>query len=364
MTGFSILFPVLPLFARSIGATETQWGLVVASYSFMQFLFSPYWGALSDRTGRKRVLLAGLAGYVVTFLLLSFATTLLQVFLIRAASGAITAATLPTAMAYIGDNTTREDRAKGMGVLGAAMGLGVIFGPVIGALLSGISLAAPFLASAFVGAITFGLALTLLPESRPAVPAGPRPSRWQLLKGQAGALNLVAFAISLVFAGFEATFALFIDDRFAAGRMDQGYLFGLIGLAAAAVQGGLAPRFMKRYGDEKMVAFGLGISAVGLLLIVWAWSLPALFWLIPLYGIGMGSVRPAVATLISKRATRQGLAIGAMDAMDAMGRVVGPIAAGAIYGRFGPPVPYYTGAIVTLLTLIAFLWTGGVVEER
>jgi MFS family permease len=106
MAGFSILFPVLPHFARQVGATETQWGWIVAAYSFMQFLFSPYWGALSDRTGRKRVLLAGLAGYVATFLALAFARTLLQVFVIRAVSGALTAATLPTAMAYVGDNTT------------------------------------------------------------------------------------------------------------------------------------------------------------------------------------------------------------------------------------------------------------------
>jgi len=353
MTGFSILFPVLPHYARHVGASEAQWGWIVAAYSFMQFLFSPYWGALSDRVGRKRVLLAGLAGYVATFLALAYAKELLAVFLVRAVSGALTAATLPTAMAYVGDNTTREDRAKGMGVLGAAMGLGVIFGPMIGAFLSHFGLAVPFLASAGSGAVTFGLALALLPESRP-VYAGLRPSRWALIRGQMGALNLVAFCVSFVIAGFEATFALFIYDRFAMGQMAQGYIFGLIGVAAALTQGAIVHRFMKRYGDERAVVGGMGMIAGGLLLVVAAWNAVSLYWLVLVYGLGYGMVRPAVATLVSKRATQQGAAIGAMDAMDSMGRVVGPIIAGAAYGRFGPTSPYWIGAAVVLAALAAF----------
>jgi MFS transporter, DHA1 family, multidrug resistance protein len=357
MTGFSILFPVLPHYARQVGATEAQWGWVVAAYSFMQFVFSPYWGSLSDRVGRKWVLLAGLAGYVATFLALAFAKTLLSVFIIRALSGALTAATLPTAMAYVGDNTTTADRAKGMGVLGAAMGLGVIFGPMIGAFLSQISMSTPFLASAASGAVTFVLALALLPESRPAY-TGARASRWEMIRGQMGALNLVSFSVSAVIAGFEATFALFILDRFAMGQMAQGYLFGLIGVAAAVMQGGISHRFMKKHGDEQAVSGGMLLLAAGMLLVVVAWSSASLYWLVPVYGLGFGLVKPAVATLVSKRATRQGAAIGAMDAMDSMGRVVGPIVAGVAYGRFGATSPYWIGAVVVLLTLVAFRSVG------
>lgn len=363
MTGFSILFPVLPHYARQVGATEAQWGWIVASYSFMQFLFSPYWGALSDRHGRKRVLLAGLAGYVATFLLLAYARTVAQVFLIRALSGAITAATLPTAMAYVGDTTAPEERSRGMGILGAAMGLGVIFGPMIGAFLSQVSLATPFLASAATGAGTWLLAFMLLPESRPAY-TGPRPSRLALIRGRLGALNLTSFAVSTVFAGFEATFALFIFDRFGLGRMSQGYLFGLLGLAAALVQGGLVHRLARRYGDEALLAGGLGLAALGLLLIALAWNSGALYWLVSFYGIGMGAVRPAVAALVSKRVRQQGVAIGAMDAMDAVGRVVGPVFAGSIYHWYGPTAPYLCGAAVTLLTLLAFLYSDHREESR
>jgi len=359
MTGFSILFPVLPHYARQVGASETQWGWIVADYSFMQFLFSPYWGSLSDRAGRKWVLLTGLAGYAATFLALAYAQTLPQVFLIRAASGALTAATLPTAMAYVGDNTSREERAKGMGVLGAAMGLGVIFGPMIGAFLSEISLATPFLASAASGAVTFLLALLLLPESRPAY-SGPRASRWEMLRGQMGVLNLVSFSVSFVIAGFEATFALFILDRFAMGQMAQGYLFGLIGVAAAVMQGALGHRLMKRYGDEAGVLGGMALVAAGLLLMVAAWSPAALFVMVPVYGLGFGLVRPAVATLVSKRATRQGAAIGAMDAMDSMGRVIGPIVAGFTYSQLGKTSPYWIGAAVILLSLAAFRYVSAV----
>ncbi len=353
MMGFSILFPVLPHYARQVGATETQWGWIVAAYSFMQFVFSPYWGSLSDRVGRKRVLLAGLAGYVATFLALAFARTLGAVFIVRALSGALTAATLPTAMAYVGDNTSNEDRAKGMGVLGAAMGLGVIFGPMIGAFLSEISMATPFLASAASGAVTLLLALFLLPESRPAY-TGPRPSRWEMVRGQMGLLNLVSFSVSFVIAGFEATFALFILDRFAMGQVAQGFLFGLIGVAAAVMQGSLSHRLTKRYGDETGVIGGMVLVAVGLLLVVAAWNVTAIYWLVPVYGLGFGLVRPAVATLVSKRATRQGAAIGAMDAMDSMGRVVGPIVAGSAYARFGLTSPYWIAVALLALTTLAF----------
>jgi MFS transporter, DHA1 family, multidrug resistance protein len=353
MTGFSILFPVLPHFARTIGATETQWGWIVAAYSFMQFLFSPYWGALSDRIGRKRVLITGLAGYVVTFIALAYSHTLIQVFLVRAVSGALTAATLPTAMAYVGDNTTKEDRAKGMGVLGAAMGLGVIFGPMIGAFLATISLATPFLASAASGAITLVLALTLLPESRPQY-TGPRPSRWALIRGTMGVLNLVAFVVSFVIAGFEATFALYIADRFLMGQVAQGSLFGLVGFAAAAVQGGLVHRLMKRSGDEPVLSAGMVTIAAGLLLIVAAWSPSSLYWLVLVYGVGYGLVRPAIATMVSMRAAQQGAAIGAMDAMDSMGRVAGPILAGTLYGHIGPRSPYLVGALLIAITLGIF----------
>jgi len=360
MTGFSILFPVLPHYARHMGATEAQWGWIVAAYSLMQFLFSPFWGSLSDRIGRKRVLLVGLAGYVGTFVLLALAQTLLQVFLVRAVSGALTAATLPTAMAYVGDNTTKEERARGMGVLGAAMGLGVIFGPMIGAFLSRISLATPFWASAASGAITFVLATMLLPESRPEYgSARASRSRWEVLRGQMGMLNLVALAVSFVIAAFEATFALFILDRFALGGLAQGYMFGLVGLAAALVQGGIVHRVMRRYGDERVLAAGMGVVALGLGLLVAAWSVAALYWVVIVYGTGYGLVRPAVATLVSKRAAAQGEAIGAMDAMDAMGRVLGPVVAGTAYAHLGPPAPYALGVLVMLAVLAAFqLQTG------
>jgi MFS transporter, DHA1 family, multidrug resistance protein len=363
MAGFSILFPVLPHYARQVGATEAQWGWIVAAYSFMQFVFSPYWGGLSDRIGRKRVLLAGLAGYVATFLALAFASTLLQVFVVRALSGALTAATLPTAMAYVGDNTTKEQRAKGMGVLGAAMGLGVIFGPMIGAFLSHFGMAVPFLASAGSGAVTFALALVLLPESRP-VYSGPRPSRWAMMRGQMGALNLVSFSASFVIAAFEATFALFIYDRFAMGQMAQGYLFGVIGVASAFMQGALVHRLMKRVGDEPVVTAGLALIGLGSALIIAAWSPAALYGLVIVYGLAHGMVRPAVATLVSKRATQQGVAIGAMDAMDSMGRVVGPVVAGAAYTHVGPSSPYWIGAVVALLAMVAFWRVAPAVEAE
>jgi MFS family permease len=257
-------------------------------------------------------------------------------------------------MAYVGDQTTKEERAKGMGVLGAAMGLGVIFGPMIGAFLTTFGLSVPFLASAGSGLVTLILAATLLPESKPDY-KGPRPSRWALIRGQMGVLNLTSFCVSFAISGFEATFALFIADRFRMGEMHQGLLFGVIGVAAAAMQGAFAHRLMKKYGDEPVVVGSMAAIVFGLLLVVAAWSPSSLYWLVPIYGAGMGSVRPAVATLVSKRASQQGVAIGAMDSMDSMGRVVGPISAGTVYGHFGPSAPYWLGAVVIGLAAVAFM---------
>jgi MFS family permease len=240
-----------------------------------------------------------------------------------------------------------------MGILGAAMGLGVIFGPMIGAFLSAVSISTPFLASAFSGAVTFILATVLLPESRPQY-TGPRPSRWDVMRGQMGVLNLVAFVTSFVIAGFESTFALFIADRFAMGEMAQGYLFALVGVAAAVVQGGIVHRLMKRVGDEPVMVAGMVTIAAGLLLVVAAWSPASLYWLIGVYGVGYGLVKPAVSTLVSKRAAQQGVAIGAMDAMDSLGRVVGPILAGTVYARFNPAAPYWVSVLILGLTLLIF----------
>lgn len=361
MLGFGSIIPVMPFWAQHFGATAVQMGLLMAIYSFMQFLFSPLWGAYSDRVGRRPVLLLGLAGYVLTFFLLGEARTLWHLYAIRALAGLLSSATLPTAMAMVGDTTTEQDRAKGMGLLGAAMGLGMIFGPGIGGLLSRIELNLPFLVSAGLGAVTLVFAYFLLPESLPAGRSaepghrGPRMAGMlQALQGPLAIVYYNAFFVTFSVAGLESTFGYLVADRLGLGPGDVGGIFVAMGLVVVVIQGGLVGKLVNRFGEVRMISWGLFLTGAGFLAVLLAWNLYSMMLLITVFGAGSALLRPSVTTLISKRAPGgQGAAIGLMDAFDSLGRVIGPVAAGALY-KFSPAFPYLSGSLITFALLLIF----------
>jgi len=365
MLGFGVIIPVMPFYAEQLGASEDLFGWLMASYSIMQFIFSPIWGKLSDRFGRKPILLIGISGYIITFTMFAFATELSTLFLARILAGILSSATLPTAMAIVADQTSEEDRGKGMGILGAGMGLGFIFGPAIGGLLSKYSifglqpLATPFLFTAVLAVVPFLIAAITLKESlnRGNIVTQAQPTKKRSFAIRQGNLTLVyiiAFVVSFTLAGLEGTFAYYVKDRANLTSHDLGYMFAMMGIASAFVQGGLIGRLIKNHGEITTIQIGLFISAIGFFLLIFAHNFWSLAIFLTIFGIGNGMMRPSISSFISKKSeSGQGLAIGVMDSMDSLGRIIGPPLAGGLY-LFFIEVPYIVGAFFTFSFFIIF----------
>lgn len=362
LLGFGLVIPLLPFFARSLDASYFEVGLVMTAYSGMQFLFSPIWGRISDRVGRRPVLLASIAANVVAMLLFAASSTLWFFFVARLFAG-MGAANIGTAQAYIADVTSAEDRAKGMGLFGAAFGLGFVLGPAFGGLLSGFGLAAPALAAAGLSALNFVLAWRFLPESlSPELRAEAkrrRGSRLETFRLSLGhpflpLLFVIFFLTTTSFAQVETTFALFTQDRFHYGARANGYLFAFIGVVLAAVQGGLVHPLRRKIGEAAMLLGGTSTLMVGLLVLSQVGSVAALVGACVLLAAGYGIASPALSSLVSKQAaaSEQGRILGVNQSMGSLARVIGPLIGGAAYQWGGEAAPFFTSAAVLLLGLL------------
>ncbi len=358
MLGFGIVLPVLQFYAREAGATPFEIGLLATSYAVMQFLFAPLWGSLSDRVGRKPIFSVGLLGYAVSFVIFGLSHQVWELFLARILGGILSAATLPTAMAYIADVTSEERRGGSMGMMGAAMGLGFTLGPGIGGILGHHSLSLPFFAGAALALATLALGWGALPEPARRDVAAARMPRGEAIRRALGGPLAFFYLVTLVGAfalsGLEATYALFAQDRLhltsTGGAGAIGVVFVVVGLVQAAILGGLVGRLINRWGEDRLVQGGLLLAAAGYLLITMTHHVATLAIYAAVAGAGHSLMRPSVASLISRRtAAGQGLSIGIMDSFDSLGRVLGPAWAGWIYPA-GIALPYLTAAVVLLIT--------------
>ena len=357
LLGFGIIIPLLPFYAESFGATALTVGLLSTSFSLMQFVFSPIWGRLSDRIGRKPIILLGLLGSGVSYLMLATATSLPMVFAARIVGG-IAGANIPTAQAYIADITTPENRAKGMGLLGAAFGLGFIFGPALGGLLSRISPAAPMWCGSALCFANFAAAWFLLPESRVAGHASAAVGRIEAFRRAVGRpaillLLVLYFIVTAAFSGFEATFALFSERRFGFTGATIGFLFAFVGVVLALVQGVLVGRVVKRVGEARLIPAAILVIAVGLGLVPLAWTVPMLMLAIGVIAVGMGLNSPSLSSMLSRLsdANDQGGILGLASSLSSLGRVVGPAWGGFLFDHFGMSMPYVSGATIMLMAL-------------
>src|SRR3990172_6654602 len=249
MLGYGIIIPILPFYIESMGAGGMELGLLVASYAVMRLIFGPIWGGLSDRIGRKPVLLVGILGYAVTMVWFGLANTLWMLFAARILSGMLSSATAPTTMAFIGDSTPEKERGGGMGLLGAAGDVGTIIGPVLGGFLAGQSLAAPLFLAAGLSVLSLLLAAVFLPESLPVEARQPSHGRAKLvdLKGWGraidspiGALLLLTFISTCGLMIFANVFGLYALEKFDFGPDDVGVMMMVLGLVSALAQGVLA----------------------------------------------------------------------------------------------------------------------------
>jgi DHA1 family tetracycline resistance protein-like MFS transporter len=360
LLGFGIVIPLLPLYAERYQPTPLAFGLLMSSYSAMQFVFAPLLGRLSDRFGRRPVLILSLIGTVAGYLVFAFARSLGALFFSRLLDGA-TGGNISTAQAVIADTTTREERAKGMGMVGMAFGLGFIFGPAIGGFAVKLGEAGPGLAAASVSFLALVWTALRLPETRPeGAPVRPlrivsvRAVVRSLKRPLAGAVLLLAFVCTCAFATFESTFAQFLHGRFRADPSTVAWLFVVIGVTSAVVQGALVRRLVPRFGEARLVTAGTLALSCGFALLVFASSFPALVGTIVLISIGAGVLNPSLSGLLSKRTSphEQGEALGSYQSMTAMGRIVGPIWGENTFLRFGAVGPYATGALLELLACV------------
>lgn len=358
MVGFGIIIPVLPFYAENIGANPTELGLLMAVYSLMQLIFAPMWGKISDRIGRKPVILIGITGLALSFFLMAVSDQLWMLFAARIIGGFLSSANMPTTMAYVADITTPENRAKGMGIIGASIGLGFIFGPAIGGVFSKTSLSLPFYLACASSVLTIFLVAFFLKESLPKEKriqkGSEKESRWKAFGGAISILFFLQMFISLSLSGLEATFAYYAAKRAGLDSAHLGYIFMIMGFAGAFVQGGLVGKLTKRFGEGTVIQGGIVVSAIGFLsiLLVKDFTTAAIF--LTVFGIGNGVIRPSVSALLTKTSTAgHGSTTGLLSSFDSLGRIIGPPLGGLLFS-IEAGLPYVSGAILSIIAFMLF----------
>ncbi len=378
LIGFGIVIPILPLYAQRFEASPIQIGLLVGVYSFCSFIFAPILGRLSDRFGRRPVLICSVIGTAFGFFLMGAAPSLKAqigvvgvltlLFIARIIDG-ISGGNISTAQAYLADITAPEDRARAMGIIGAAFGLGFMIGPAIGGITSQISLGAPFFFAgglATLNALFIYLRLpeSLAPEHRSDKhPRQSLPDLFRHANGSALAIVLATYFFSIAgFAIMTTLYAMFNQHRFGLDAKHTGYIFALIGFIAVIIQGGLLRRLLKRCTEAQLGVIGAALLAISLALLPLVSSVPMLILVSSFIAIGNSFSTPTLQGLASRFVDRkwQGRAAGMMQSAGALGRTVGPALAGWLLTfDLGKPVeqyartPFWIGA--ALLTVTFFL---------
>ena len=351
LLGFGIVIPLLPLYAEHYHPTPLQFGLLMSSYSVMQFLFAPILGRLSDRIGRRPVLLGSLLGTVAGYLHFAFAGSLSVLFASRIIDG-ITGGNIGTAQAVIADTTSGSDRARGMGLIGMAFGLGFIFGPALGGFTVHLSPAAPGLAAAALSFLAFLWTWFRLPETRPtgaairpfevlSVASVLRTARRPVV----GTLLAMSLLTATAFANFEATFSQFLKARFGFTPASIAWVFVLVGIVSAVVQGGLLRRLVTRVGEVRLILAGAISLGIAFALMIGVSSLGLLAFTAVLLAIGTALLNPSMMGYVSRMTppTEQGAVLGSFQSMAALGRIIGPFWGENVFLRFGAVGPYGTG---------------------
>ena len=373
LLGFGIIIPVGAYYAESFGASPSMITLLGATYSFMQFFFAPILGKISDKIGRRPIMLLSIAVAAIGHFMYSYATTLSMLFIARIIAGMGTA-NIGTAQAIISDITTKENRNRGMGLIGAAFGLGFVFGPGIGALLSQISPSTPFFGAGVLSVVNLILAFFILPETKheDSQPSERSIFPIEQFKNAIKVPNLYAifmltFLYTVGFGLMEQSIALFIEhvwvdltlaseEKLAIGTKYTGIFLVLIGIVSSIIQGGLIGKLTIKFGLIPLIRWGIIFTACSILLIPFM-SHFSHFWymliLAPIMAIGTAILNPSKATLLSLSVQNeeQGSILGLNQSFAALGRVIGPACAGFIY-EINISFPFWAGSVLLLSSLI------------
>lgn len=364
--GESLIFPILPFLVERFRSDAFTLGLLVSSFAIAQFIAIPIISGLSDRHGRRPVLLVCILGTAVAYYMFGLAASLWVLFLSRIVDG-ITGGVAPTAQAYIADISAPEDRAKNFGLTGAAFGLGFILGPAIGGALANISLNLPVFVAGTIALLNFILGWFVLSESldedqrRPFTrrDLNPISQLSDLLKNpQIQGLVIGFFIFNFAFAGFSSIFVLFLDNRYGWGPNQAAMVFVFIGVVSTIVQGGLIRQLLPRFGEAKLSVAGLVMIALafgGLVVIPPAGPilLPALYTTQAFLALGVGLIIPSMRGLISNRVSNQeqGKTLGGNQAMQSIAAILGPLWAGWVFDRSGMLSPFWMGALLMVMAV-------------
>lgn len=375
MLGLSVLFPVLAPLSKELGITTAQTTWLSTVYSLAQFLSAPWWGHLSETRGRRPILILGLVGFAISFGLFGYmahlgmdgtltGTPLLVALLAaRVVGGLLSSATLPTAQAYIADITPPEKRAGAMGLIGAAFGLGIIFGPAIGGMLSqGGNLLLPIYFSSGLALVTALTAFAVLPESLHLRPkTEDNKAKVSFLKGEIPVLIVISMLTTLASVGMEQTVSFYIQDNLkisgpAAVKTISIALF-IFGMVAVAVQGGLIRVLAKKLPQSTLIWIGLAVMGAGMLLMPTMHTFWGITFALCVIGFGSAFIGPSISTALSLQvnSNQQGSIAGINSSATALGRMTGPIIAGYLYQYVSPGSPYLFSGIVLMVLLVVSL---------
>jgi len=361
LVGFGIVIPILPYYSKDFGANAFILGWLMASYSIAQFLFAPFWGALSDRFGRRPILLTTILGGAISLTVTAFAPSLFLLFLGRSLAG-IFGANISTASAYIADVTSPENRAKGMGIIGAGFGLGFIFGPAIGGILSSHGYQVPILVAAILNLFNFIFAFFVLNE--PAANSEARKENRrkislslarEALAAPSTAIPILLFFLStLAFTQLEVSFALFVLEKFGFKAQKAGILLAGMGVVMVLIQGGLIGKLAKKFGEKNLLIFGFSCMAIamcgaGLSPTALSFALFLLF-----ISLGNGLVNPSLSSLMSKGSpdNLRGSFMGIYQSAGSLARIIGPPISGFLFDNAGIASPIFISSILMFFTSI------------
>ncbi len=365
ITGFGLILPLLPFWAERLGANPFEVGLILSVYALAQFLFTPVLGALSDRFGRRPVILISLLIEAAGFALTALAGTL-PFLLVARFIGGLGASNIGSAQAVVADVTAPKDRARGMGMVGAAIGVGFVIGPALGGVLASFGPTVPFWAALVVALLNALLVLFLLPETRGKRPVAVQGAKQQfaLFAGWQRAIRTPAIArlilvnllFTLAFTAMEAVYPLFSQDVFGWGATQNGYIFTYVGVIIVIMQGGMVGQLVKRFGERGLQIAGLGLLAVGLALLPFSGTLALMLVALALLSIGDGAVTPTNNALLSLATPpeAQGETLGLSQGIAGLGRMIAPLIAGALFS-VGIGLPFIVGAGLAVVAMLVAL---------
>ena len=367
MLGFGMVMPIFPFYIEALGVGGRELGILVAVSSMMEFIFAPIWGAISDRLGRKPVLLIGLSGYFLSTLLMGLVDKYYLLLLARAISGLLSSATLSASMAYVSDVTSEDDRASGIGILGSAMGLGVIIGPGFGGLLGTESLSLPFFVSSGLTAVATVLVFLMVPESLQNLSniqelqlQSPLKGLRDALTGSFGVLFFLAFLLSFGLTNFEAIFGLYASVKFGYGPERVGVILMVVGIASTLGKGLLTGPLTKAFGENRIIRGSLLAGSLCFLLLLFARTYPTILAATALFILSKTLLRPSILSVISKNTKQgQGVVLGLSNSFMSLGRIVGPLWAGYVFD-LNFDYPYMSGSLILFIGfLISLTWKVG-----